>query len=74
VVFGIGPEELVDIGLLALVVFGPQKLQSMARDLGRFVNKSHHAVEELKSEFLTEGEANEIRRTAKAVKREFKSR
>jgi len=71
--FGIGPEELVVIGLLALVVFGPQKLQSMARDLGRFVRGSRHAVEEFKSEVLTEGEVDEIRRTTKEVKRQFKS-
>jgi Tat protein translocase TatB subunit len=67
--FGIGPEELVVIGLLALVVFGPQKLQSMARDLGRFVRGSRHAVEEFKSEVLTEGEVDESRRTTKEVKR-----
>jgi sec-independent protein translocase protein TatB len=71
--FGIGPEELVVIGLLALVVFGPQKLQSMARDLGRFVNKSHRTIEEFKSEVLTEGEVDEIRSTAKEVKKEFES-
>ena len=71
--FGIGPEELVVIGLLALVVFGPQKLQSMARDLGRFVRGSRYAVEEFKSEVLTEGEVDEIRRTTKEVKRQFKS-
>jgi Sec-independent protein translocase protein TatA len=37
-VFGIGPQELLLIGLLILVVFGPVKAAGMARDLGHFVN------------------------------------
>jgi sec-independent protein translocase protein TatB len=49
-VFGIGPQELMIIALLLLVVFGPQKASSMARDLGRFVNEARRPVEELKSE------------------------
>ena len=36
--FGIGPQELLLIGLLILVVFGPVKAAGMARDLGHFVN------------------------------------
>ena len=36
--FGIGGEELIVIGLLVLVIFGPSKLPQMARDLGWFVN------------------------------------
>ena len=48
--FGIGPQEIVIIGLLALVVFGPGKLPSMARDLGRFVNEARRPLDELKSE------------------------
>lgn len=37
-VFGIGTQEMVIIGLLFLVIFGPSKLPGMARDLGRFVS------------------------------------
>ncbi len=33
--FGIGPQELLVIGLLVLLVFGPMKAAGMARDLGR---------------------------------------
>jgi Sec-independent protein translocase protein TatA len=50
--FGIGSEELVVIGLLFLVVFGPGKAVSMAKDLGRFVNSARGQVEEFKDELL----------------------
>ncbi|MFA0774947.1 MAG: hypothetical protein THHGLFOP_000446, partial [Candidatus Fervidibacter sp.] len=33
--FGIGPSELAVIFLLALLLFGPQKLPEIARMLGR---------------------------------------
>ena len=48
--FGIGPQELMIIALLAMVVFGPRKASSMARDLGHFVNEARRPVEEFKSE------------------------
>ena len=48
--FGIGPQELMILGLLALVVFGPRKASSMARDLGHFVKETRRPVEEFKSE------------------------
>ena len=51
--FGIGGEELVVIGLLVLVVFGPSKLPQMARHLGRFVNEARRSVEEFKSELVS---------------------
>jgi len=58
-VFGIGLQELVVIGLLVLVVFGPTKAASMARDLGRFVNEARGSVDEFKSEFKSSEEVKE---------------
>jgi Sec-independent protein translocase protein TatA len=49
-VFGIGPQELMILSLLLLVVFGSRKASSMARDVGRFVNETRRPVEEFKSE------------------------
>ena len=54
--FGIGPQELMIIALLLLVVFGPQKASSMARDLGRFVSEARRPVEDLKSELTAAGD------------------
>jgi Sec-independent protein translocase protein TatA len=68
--FGIGPQELIIIGVLFLVVFGPTKAASMARDLGRFVNGANRTVEEFKEEILSE-EVKEARRTVKGFKEEL---
>lgn len=51
--FGIGTQEMVVIGLLFLVIFGPNKLPGMARDLGRFVSRAHQHVDEFKSELTS---------------------
>ena len=48
--FGIGPQELMIVALLLLVVFGPRKASSMARDVGQFVNEARRTVEEFKAE------------------------
>ncbi len=62
VVFGIGGQELVIIGLLFLVIFGPNKLPQMARDLGRFVNEARRSVDEFKSELISGDGEDEDRR------------
>ncbi len=56
--FGIGGQELVIIGLIFLVVFGPSKLPQMARDFGKFVNGARRSMDEFKSE-LVSGEDEE---------------
>ncbi len=68
--FGIGPTELLIIGLLALLVFGPEKLANMARDFGRFVTGAQNTVEEFKSELHSE-EVKEVHRTAEEFKSEI---
>ena len=70
--FGIGPPELLVIGVLFLVVFGPSKLPSMARDVGRLVIESRRYVDELKSELVSE-EVNEARRDTQEFKSELAS-
>ncbi len=62
--FGIGPQELLIIGLLFLMIFGPGKAAGMARDFGRFVSGAQNTVEEFKNELLSE-EVREARRTVK---------
>ena len=52
--FGIGFQEMVIIGLLFLVLFGPSKLPQMARDLGRFVNEARRSIDEFKEELTAE--------------------
>jgi len=50
--FGIGPEELMLVALLALLVIGPDKLPKVMRDLGRFVGDMRRTSDELRNEFL----------------------
>ena len=68
--FGIGPQELLLIGVLILVIFGPMKAAGMARDFGRFVSGAQNTVEEFKEELLSE-EVREARRTIGEVKSEL---
>jgi sec-independent protein translocase protein TatB len=49
-------QEMVIVGLLFLVIFGPSKLPAMARDLGRFVNEARRSVEEFKKDLVSEEE------------------
>lgn len=68
--FGIGPQEVVIIVLLVVVVFGPAKAASMLRDLGRFTNEARRPLEELKSELLDSEEVKEVRHAVGEVKSE----
>ena len=56
--FGIGAQEIIIIGLLVLVIFGPNALPRMARDLGRFVTEARRSIDEFKEE-LTAGADDE---------------
>ena len=67
--FGIGPQELLLIGLLVLLIFGPAKASGMARDLGRFVSGAQRSVDDLKSEFYSE-EVKEVRHTVEEFRDE----
>ncbi|OLC52665.1 MAG: hypothetical protein AUH85_16370 [Chloroflexi bacterium 13_1_40CM_4_68_4] len=50
--FGIGIEELVVILVIALFVLGPERLPSLARDVGKAVRELRRASDELTEEFL----------------------
>jgi Tat protein translocase TatB subunit len=52
-VFGIGMQEMVLVGILFLVIFGPSKLPDMARDVGRFVSEARRSVEEFKEDLVS---------------------
>jgi sec-independent protein translocase protein TatB len=57
--FGIGGQEIVIIGLLFLVIFGPSKLPQMARDLGRFVGEARRSIDEFKDELTAASDEGE---------------
>lgn len=41
---------MVIIGVVVLVLFGPNRLPEMARDLGRFVSEARRSIDEFKEE------------------------
>ena len=57
--FGIGMQEMVIIGLIVLVIFGPKNLPGMARDVGRFVSDARRSVEEFKEDLVSENSEKE---------------
>ena len=63
--FGIGPKEVVVIGLLFLVLCGPGKSASMARDVGHFVKEARDFIEEFKAELLSEEQGDHHHRHSK---------
>ncbi len=72
--FGIGPQELIIIGLLFLLIFGPSKLSDTARDIGRFTNEARRTADEFKSELTSVSEeVNKARHTVEEFKSELTS-
>ena len=57
--FGIGPQEVVVIVFLLLIIFGPRKVGGIAKDLGRWVNEARSSVEEFKEELNAKEEPDE---------------
>jgi Tat protein translocase TatB subunit len=66
--FGIGPEELMLVALLALLVIGPDKLPKVMRDLGRFVGDMRRTSDELRNEFLNADKILEAAATSSPAK------
>lgn len=58
------------IALVMIVLFGPDKLPQIARDLGQGVRKMRGAMEDVKSEILkeTDNPVSEIKREIDKVK------
>ena len=50
--FGIGPEELMLIAIIALLVLGPERMPRLMRDVGRIVGDLRKASDELQHDFM----------------------
>ena len=50
----IGPLEILTVAVLALVIFGPQRLPEIARNIGKAINEVRRVTAEMRSE-LSEG-------------------
>jgi sec-independent protein translocase protein TatB len=83
--FDVGFLEILMIGVVALVVIGPERLPDVARTIGRWVGKMQRFVRGVKSDIASELEAgefkkilgdqreqiNELRNMVQSTKREF---
>ena len=68
--FELGIGEMLVIAIVIVVLFGPDKLPSIARDLGQGVRKMKGAVEDMKTEIMKEVEnpVSEIKKEIEKVK------
>jgi len=62
--------EMLVIALVIIVLFGPDKLPQIARELGQGVRKMRGAVEDIKTEILkeTDNPVSEIKKEIEKVK------
>jgi Tat protein translocase TatB subunit len=47
----IGPLEILVVAMIALIVFGPEKLPGIARSIGKALNELRRMASEVKSDF-----------------------
>ena len=47
----IGPLEILVVSVIALIVFGPQRLPEMARSVGRALNEFKRQASDIRAEF-----------------------
>jgi len=69
--FDIGFAEILLIGVVALVVLGPEKLPTAVRAVGLWIGRAKRAVSSIQSEISEELRLDEMRRTASIKKEEL---
>lgn len=69
--FGIGIPELIFIFAIALIIFGPEKLPGLAKNLGTFAAYFRKTSDQVRREFYNAlyEPAHEVRRTVDDAKR-----
>jgi sec-independent protein translocase protein TatB len=64
--FDVGLMEMLVIGVVALIVLGPERLPKAARQLGFYVRKARQSWYSVRAEFERELAADELKRSVKA--------
>ncbi|MFM7558572.1 TatA/E family twin arginine-targeting protein translocase [Cylindrospermopsis raciborskii] len=74
-IFGIGLPEMVVIGVVALLIFGPKKLPEIGRSLAKTIRSFQQASSEFQNEFKKEVEQLEetIKTTAEIEPKQIES-
>ena len=71
--FDVGWQELVVIGVVALIVIGPKELPSVLRNIGQVLSKLRSMASEFQGQFqeaLREAELDELRKQAEKLSSE----
>jgi len=71
--FDIGFTELIVIGVVALIVIGPERLPKVARTAGHLYGRMQRYVSSVKSDISNEIQLDEIRRAGQAFKNSVES-
>jgi sec-independent protein translocase protein TatB len=71
--FDIGFSELVVIGVIALIVIGPERLPKVARTAGHLYGRMQRYVSAVKSDISREIQLDEIRRAGQSFKESVES-
>ena len=66
-----GPQELLVIAVVALLVFGPDKLPELARNLAKLVARFRSATQGSLEEFKRAAEVQELDREIRSLTREL---
>lgn len=66
--FDVSFTELLVIGVVALVVIGPERLPKVARTLGHLVGRAQRYVNDVKSDIQREVELDELRKLKETMK------
>lgn len=69
--FDVGFWELFVVGVIALIVFGPERLPGLARTAGFWIGRARAAVHSIRAEMEREINADGLRETQRAVRREI---
>lgn len=65
--FDLGFTEILVIGVVALVVLGPEKMPEVARAAGRFFAKAQSYISQVKGEFERESQLSEIKKLREEI-------
>ncbi len=71
--FDIGFSELLVIGIVALVVIGPEKLPKVARTLGHLLGRAQRYVNDVKSDINREIQLDELKKLQSQVSESARS-
>lgn len=69
--FDVGFTEMMLIGLIALLVLGPERLPPLIRGLGRWIGRAQRTVRELKTQLESDTSLRELNQVRQSLQSEL---